>query len=584
MFEGPSLEDQIAAARQRLDAARGTDWSGGIFGNRTNPDSLYGSMYAEELAAYRALVEDKRRIDMAQRERQRQERERAAGTAAWAIAGRSPALQSRLEEERLRNEIVALQAGTMAPGLDATQRADIATVIEAKTGALTALASAQQRNAELDRLDIQIQNERNPLLRADLEARRTRLQMLGQEVSGSAVVAASDRARNRVILEATEGAQAHAQAMQDEARIQADLNAGIASGHLTVNEANRLLQEELALRPLVAASVAAEGAEKARLLEVIGRLREGYASMAQAQRGQSLAEHVRSQDEQLARLRLELTLVGATAAQRSRALALHDAEARARQLGYQGDSTEARQLKAKAAGLADVTAELERQRGAWEKVHRAAEGVIDGPIDALLKGDLKGALASFGEEMLGLYAELAWKNPLKNRMLGTNYATLDDVGGMGGMIGGLFAGGTKGNAGGSHDFAHVASVHGSHHADGEYFDVRPVRIAAGGGTCPGGERSLGAYRPQHRGGPTPLSRGGRGAAGRCANGVERAIRGSAFCNGGRGAGNLWSSRCQDWLRVSHGRTSGGDLRAGGAEAWQRGGGPEVGGRTRQVEP
>lgn len=169
-------------------------------------------------------------------------------------------------------------------------------------------------------------------------------------------------------------------------------------------------------------------------------LTNGLASADPFGRLAAARDRDRSHAETLDRLELELRLVGQTATARNRALAIHEAEVRMRREGYELGSREIEVEKRRAAGIADITTELERQRDAWDKVHRAAEGMIDGPIDALLKGDLKGALASFAEEFIGLYTELAWKNPMKNRMLGTNYATLDDVGGLGGIVGRLFGG------------------------------------------------------------------------------------------------------------------------------------------------
>lgn len=96
--------------------------------------------------------------------------------------------------------------------------------------------------------------------------------------------------------------------------------------------------------------------------------------------------------------------------------------------------------RARAGAMADLTREVQRQTEAWDRARQAAEGMIDGPIDALLKGDLKGAVESFGQELLGLWADLALKNPLKNRLLGTDYATMDEIGGLSGFFGRLFGG------------------------------------------------------------------------------------------------------------------------------------------------
>ncbi|MFN3293904.1 MAG: D-alanyl-D-alanine carboxypeptidase family protein, partial [Gemmobacter sp.] len=144
---------------------------------------------------------------------------------------------------------------------------------------------------------------------------------------------------------------------------------------------------------------------------------------------------LRSHHERMDRLQLELRLVGQTNAMREKTLAMHEAELEARKVG--GDVAE---WRARAGAMADLTREVQRQTEAWDRARQAAEGMIDGPIDALLKGDLKGAVESFGQELLGLWADLALKNPLKNRLLGTNYATMDDIGGLSGFFGRLFGG------------------------------------------------------------------------------------------------------------------------------------------------
>lgn len=71
----------------------------------------------------------------------------------------------------------------------------------------------------------------------------------------------------------------------------------------------------------------------------------------------------------------------------------------------------------------------------------AAEGAIDGPIDDLLNGKPEDALKSFAGEITGLATELAIKNPIKNGLFGTDYATMQDVGGLRGIWAGLFGGG-----------------------------------------------------------------------------------------------------------------------------------------------
>lgn len=164
-------------------------------------------------------------------------------------------------------------------------------------------------------------------------------------------------------------------------------------------------------------------------------LTHGLASPDPFGRVAANRDALRSHQERMDRLQLELRLVGHTNAMREKAIAMHEAEVEARKVG--GDVAE---WRARAGAMADLTREVQRQTEAWDRARQAAEGMIDGPIDALMKGDLKGALESFGQELLGLWSELALKNPLKNRLLGTDYATIDDIGGLQGFFGRLFGG------------------------------------------------------------------------------------------------------------------------------------------------
>lgn len=510
---------------------------------------------------------------------------RFRGTRSLALAEPAPANATRLRERQMRDNLAALQAGLESPDLSAEQREEVARAIDGQSAALDALINRQARAVQLDRLSIQLAGEMNPLRRAEIAA--IQAQMKAEEdalASGDRDKAAAD-ARRQSLTETLAGAAGQAAAMSAEADARDKLNALVASGAVAASQADTWLERELTLRPLLAAAAQAEGQEKADLETQIRKLERAYADLARVRRQEaiqsdarasndriadlrleaeligktaaertraqalaqanrwirdqqldpngpeaaarrlralneaqaqlhrdrlqrrhdlqtsrmlagydaaarmapnpiaradveaqreyarvlretgdaeeaaaraalvraaamtearaSLQDYLRDQDQQIARLRLEIALAGSSEAARVRALAIHDTEVQARQMGLEAGSREVEQMKARAAGIADLTAELERQRDAWDKVHRAAEGMIDGPIDALLKGDIKGALASFAQEFMGLYTELAWKNPLKNRMLGTNYATLEDVGGLGGILGRLFGGGRE---------------------------------------------------------------------------------------------------------------------------------------------
>lgn len=429
--EGISVEDQIAAVKGRINILQRK-------GNQTR-----GTEGDEVQAEYRTLfgqlgeLRAQQRKAQAEAEKERQDAERAAaerpGRVAIGIADQSSAIADAKRREALQNDIAALRAGQNAPGLDDTQRERIAQVIEARSNALDGLINKQARLLQLDRLDVQIQTERNPLLRADLEARRTRLQLADQEMTSDKVAAEAARARARVLLEATSAAQTQARDMRAEIEIRGRLSALVASGALTSEQANRQLQEELQLRPLITAAAMAEGAEKAELQKVIEGLRDAFADLEKQRSQASGAEFLRGQQETLEKLRVEASLLGVNAEMRAKILGLLEAEREIRARGIDPASQIAGNIRSTAQVIAAETLELERWTEAWDKVGNSAEGAIDKVTDSLTKGDISGALEGLAAEITGLFTELTIKNPLKNAILGTNYGTMEEVGGLGGI-------------------------------------------------------------------------------------------------------------------------------------------------------
>lgn len=433
---GPvTLEDRLAdaqATRQRLQSSPLA-----IF-DFLNPATALKLPGLSEEADLNEQVRRKNQQEF--RERQRAE-EIARSRAAVGLAEGSGANADALRAQGLRNDIAALQSGR--PGLTG-QDADLAdTAIEAKSRALDALINRQQRSAELDRLDIQIQNERNPLLRAELEARRARLELADQEISTEQTNEAASRARNRVIEETIANASTQAQDMQAEFEVRSRLNALVASGTITSTDANRMLQEELTLRPLIAAAAIAEGDAKDRLNKVVQDLKSGYANLAQEQKNAAADDYLRSGNEKLEQLRVEKALIGENETVRARALAQLEAEQRIRSMGIAADSERASQIRAQALEQAKLNREIEKQSQAWEKVQSSAENAIDSAVDGLTSGDIGGALENIASDIEKTFAELAIKNPLKNALLGTDYGTISDVGGLGGIFSRLFGGGSK---------------------------------------------------------------------------------------------------------------------------------------------
>lgn len=522
-----ALPDRLARATEATTAL-GRAWEGVATGASNAFDAigsaidraLNGETAEEELTRLRGLIENVPRRPSAQRAfeaanapriaeleallaKQQADRERAAaerrGAVAVGIAGKSDANRDSLRREELQNRLVALKDGLGAPGLDSTQRQRIERAIQATSNALDGLNAKRANEIELDRIAIQLQTARDPLLRAELEARKTRLTLADREMTTAEKDIEVQRARARVLDEAVGTARAQAGDMRAEIGLRARLAAGVANGTLTTAEANRLLQEEAQLRPLVAAAAQAEGDEKIRLLTVIEDLRGGYGALAEAQAALGQAEALRRQDEQLARLRLEAELAGQGSAARERAIAIFEAELDLRQRGIALDSAEADRFRQRAVDLADYRRGVDRVREAWDQVREAAEGAIDGPVDALLQGDLSGAIDSFAKEITGLFADIAIRNPIKNALLGSDYPTITDVGGLRGIGAWLAGGGSTATGGGiaqSVGQMQVAAgtvIIGGAGATALFGGAGPDGLtAANAGTAPGGGLAGGA--------------------------------------------------------------------------------------------
>ncbi|OYX87227.1 MAG: hypothetical protein B7Y71_01855, partial [Xanthobacter sp. 35-67-6] len=112
-------------------------------------------------------------------------------------------------------------------------------------------------------------------------------------------------------------------------------------------------------------------------------------------------------------------------------------------------SAEAQAIRAQAVALADLNTLRARQSDAWSTFTSIGERSFDAIADNLVSngnafkswGDIvKSVLSDIASTML----KMAVLNPLKNAPFGTNYGTMSDLQGGGGLIGQLFSGLGKG--------------------------------------------------------------------------------------------------------------------------------------------
>lgn len=158
------------------------------------------------------------------------------------------------------------------------------------------------------------------------------------------------------------------------------------------------------------------------------------------------AETIRSQEQQLARLRLEAALIGQSDAARQRALAALDAEVEIRNKGIDAASAQADAIRDNARALADERTALDRSRAAWAEVGKTGGQAIDTLTDKVSSGDFEGALTGVADDLKKELLALSISNPLKNSLYGQSLPTLADAGGVSGFFKSLLGGGPNGLA------------------------------------------------------------------------------------------------------------------------------------------
>ena len=381
----------------------------------------------------------------------------ALQTDAQAKKAREDAHRAYLGEQDSQiaamNRELSLLGATNAERIRATAIAeaeaqslkDSASIEEARLNRAKALAKAEaeialereksqralQQQAQTDAIDNRIALARDPVSKANLEYEK---EFSAAIAAGEGVVLANARAlqaRNRVMQDTLTGARTSAADMLDELAIRQQVSAQVAAGTVAASDANRVIQQELQLRPLLAAAAAAEGQEKERLTGVITGLRVAYAAQAAEERRQSQNDYLRGMAERVQQAQLELSLVGQTAEVRARVLAMVQAERDIRAQGLTGETAE--YVRDQTRELVEQNLVIARQADAWDTVRSAGESAIDAVIDRLKDGDIKGAIAGLADELSKAFLELGVTNPLKNMLLGTDLGTLSDVGGLSGI-------------------------------------------------------------------------------------------------------------------------------------------------------
>ncbi|TAU06565.1 hypothetical protein ELI55_17765 [Rhizobium ruizarguesonis] len=244
------------------------------------------------------------------------------------------------------------------------------------------------------------------------------------------------------ILAQTQAEKQLKEAQDDRAR---SLDTSLKSRELELSLIGRTISEteRLRMEQELISQLEAEAAKNHTTVDPkeIAAIKEKAAAYGQLSEQIAAANLLRDQGQQLDRVKAEISLVGASDEARRRGLATLEAEQQLVSRGIGLNTSYADSYRANALAISDMTNQLRKQSEAWDKVQGSAENTIDSIVDGLAGGDIDGALADIAKDISSTFLELSVKNPMKNALLGTDYGTISDVGGLGGIFSRLFGGG-----------------------------------------------------------------------------------------------------------------------------------------------
>jgi len=144
--------------------------------------------------------------------------------------------------------------------------------------------------------------------------------------NGGDLAAETDRQIRLAVAQRVADASKSTAAMNEQAKAQEQVNAMVAAGLIPADRASQVLSDQLALQPLLAAQEAARISNDkvgyAAVTKLIGEMAAAQKRDNDAKREAQLLSAMANGDDEIARLKLELQLVGQTDAARTRALAV----------------------------------------------------------------------------------------------------------------------------------------------------------------------------------------------------------------------------------------------------------------------
>lgn len=420
-----TLKEQQAA----LDAALNDPAARQKVADLQQVEQAYGAV-SRALTTYLDPAEKARRLDVLD---------------IQALNARTPAQKAAIAEDRKRLELAG-QTVTAA-----TAEAEIARAgTRARAEATKSIADQSQALTVNARTALDVANAylQGAGAAQVAEARR---KALTESIRDGVDV--ETRMRQLLAEQVAETAVQSAKAASDlglQADAQKSLNDAVAAGAMTSAQAQRQMQAEQALRPLIVAQSLAEGDAKVTLGRVIDALRGAYGRLNAEQARSAALGQIETQKNQIDLLERQIALSGESASQDAIEIAQLQAKQQLLQQGVDLGSAEARAIIVNAGAIEALNQQLQLAQASMQELQGLTDTVFQHFGDLIATGNSdwkswadagRAAILDIDQEMV----KLALLNPLKNLLFGGSNPTLSSVGGI---FGSLFGGASLYHSGG----------------------------------------------------------------------------------------------------------------------------------------
>lgn len=351
-----------------------------------------------------------------------------------ALNAKTPAQKAEIAAERERLDL----AGKAIPAAQAQALIDQAhaKALAEGTHALAEQSLAIDANTRAS-LDVANAWLKGAAAAMEMEARAKALKDTLRN-GGDAGALTAKLLQEQIAQDAAQGAK-RANDLNAQADAQKRLNDAIAAGTTTVEQAQRQMQVEQALAPLIVDQTLAQGDAKKTLTAIIDALRRAYGRLNDEQTRNAALGQIQTQKDQIAILQKQIEFASVNQSQGEVEIAQLQTKQQLVQRGIDLSSQDAQTILDNAAAIARLGQQLALAKSSTEELSNLTDTAFGHFSDLISQGKLgwkdwadagKAAILDIDNELL----KLALLNPLKNFLFGQNNATLSSVGGALGDI------------------------------------------------------------------------------------------------------------------------------------------------------